>query len=73
MFEFAHCIFIDGRNDATLTMFKENRKYFRQTIHENHYVVVGEPVEFYLFHISPQDGKRKSIAERYLKLLMTPL
>ena len=41
-FEFVQKVFMDGRNDATLNMVKKNEKYYRLTVIESHYAVVGE-------------------------------
>ena len=37
-------------------MVKVNGNYHRQTVMEEHYVIVGEPNGFYLSHIMPEDG-----------------
>ena len=49
-------IFVDGRKDATMTMFEVNGNYQRQTVIEEHYVIVGEPHGFYPLHVMPEDG-----------------
>ena len=56
-------IYIDGRKDATQVMVNKEDKCYRKTIVEEHYVVVGEPGAFYLTHVSPPDGKGRSIAQ----------
>ena len=56
-------IYIDGRKDATQVMVNKEDKCYRKTIVEEHYVVVGEPGAFYLTHVSPPDGKERSIAQ----------
>ena len=42
LFELLDCIFVDERIDATMTMFEVNGNYYRQTVIEKHYVIVGE-------------------------------
>ena len=55
-------IFVDGRKDATMTMVEVNGNYHRQTVIEEHYVIVGEPNSFYLFHVIPEDTTGYKIA-----------
>ena len=53
-------IFINGHKDATLSITKRtNGKYYRFTILEQHYEVIGEPGTFYLTHISTKKVKGK--------------
>ena len=59
-------IYIDGRKDATQVMVNKENKCYRKTIVEDHYAVVGEPGAFYLTHVSPPDGKGRSIAQTIL-------
>ena len=74
MFECVQDIFINGRKDVTLTIMKKNEKCYRQSIIENHHLVVGEPEEFYLSHVIPQDGTRNSIAGKIFEITKdTPL
>ena len=44
-------------------MVNKEDKCYRKTIVEDHYVVVGEPGAFDLTHVSPPDGKGRSIAQ----------
>ncbi len=60
--ELFELIFVDGRNDATITMVEVNGNYHRQTVIEEHYVIVGEPNDFYLSHVMPEDGTVYKIA-----------
>ena len=46
-----------------LVMVNKEDKFYCKTIVEEHYVVVGEPGEFYLTHVSPLNGKGRSIAQ----------
>ena len=43
LFHLVDSICIDGRKDATMTLSETNGKYYRQTIIEERYVIVGEP------------------------------
>ena len=52
----------DGRKDATLTVKEINHKYYKSTVLEDHYVVTGEPNDFYLDHFTPATGKGIDIA-----------
>ena len=56
-------VYVDGRKDATHVMLQVGEKYYHKVLLEEHYVVIGEPGEFYLNHVTPADGKGKSIAE----------
>ena len=49
-------IFVDGREDATMTMVEVNENYLRQTVIEEHYVIIGELNAFNLSHVMPEDG-----------------
>ena len=51
-------IYIDGRKDATIIGVKQGNSYHRKTIIKEHYVLVGEPYEFYITH-----GTGKQIAQ----------
>ena len=46
LFELVDSIFVDERKDATMTMVEVNGKYHRQTVIEEHYVIVGELIGF---------------------------
>ena len=62
LFELVDSIFVNGRKDATMTMVEVNGNYHRQTVIEEHYVIVGEPNGFYLSHVMPEDGTGYKIA-----------
>ena len=62
LFELVYSIFEDGRKDATMTMVEVNGNYHRQTVIEEHYVIVGEPNGVYLSHVMPEDGTGYKIA-----------
>ena len=58
-------IYIDGRKDATLTL-KQNElsgRYHQSTELTEHNVILEQPGEFYLTHLSPSNGKGQTIAE----------
>ncbi|KAB7505002.1 hypothetical protein Anas_12575, partial [Armadillidium nasatum] len=44
-----------------------NGKYYTSTILEDHYVITGEPGDFYLDHFSPESGKGIDIAHGIYK------
>ena len=62
LFELVNSIFVHGRKDATMTMAEVNGNYHRQTVIEEHYVIVREPNGFYLSHLMPEDGTGYKIA-----------
>ena len=62
LFELVDSIFVNGRKDATMTMDEVNGNCHRQTVIEEHYVIVGEPIGFYLSHVMPEDGTGYKIA-----------
>ena len=62
LFKLLDSIFEDGRKDATMTMLEVNINYHRQTVMEEHYVIVGESNGFYLSHVAPEDGTGYKIA-----------
>ena len=45
-----------------MTMVEVNGNCHRQTVIEEHYVIVGEPNGFYLSHVMPEDGTGYKIA-----------
>ena len=51
-------IYLDGRKDATL---KVEAQSCRKVL-EEHIVLVGEPGDFYLTHLSPENGRGETIA-----------
>lgn len=62
---------IDGRKDATLTTMKSDitEHYYSTTILEEHYVITGEPGDFYVSHTTPDSGKGVDIAMSIFKEL----
>ena len=62
LFELVDSIFVDGRKDATMTMVEVNGNYHRQTVIEEHYVIVEEPNGFYLSRVMPENGTEYKIA-----------
>ena len=60
--ELVDSIFVDGRKDAAMAMVDVNGNYHRQTVIEEHCVIVGEPNGFYLSHVMPEDGTGYKIA-----------
>ena len=49
-------IYIHGRKDATIISVKQGNSYHQKTIIEEHYVLVGEPYQFYITHIGATRG-----------------
>jgi hypothetical protein len=58
-------IYFDGRKDKTL-FYKDERK---QILSEEHIVLIAEPGEHYLTHVSPKSGTAKGIAVAIMEYL----
>ena len=52
----------DGCKDATLTVEELNHKHYKSIELQDHYIVTGEPNDFYLDHFTPATGKGIDIA-----------
>ena len=61
-FEQVKGIGFDSRKDATLTVEETNHKLYKSVVLENHYVVTGDPNDFYLDHFTPATGRGIDIA-----------
>ena len=48
---------------------EQNGKIHRRTDLEEHYVILGEPGEFYLSHVSPESGTGRHIADSIYQVL----
>ena len=69
-FSLVDALYFDGKKDITLSVeTDDNGKRHINTILEEHYVVVGEPEEFYLAHFSPVNGKGKTIASNLFDII----
>ena len=63
-FHMINGVYVDGRKDATLTTSQlDNGKSYQSMHLEEHYVMVGEPGEYYVTHFGTADGKGCSIAD----------
>ena len=56
-------VFFDGRKDTTLMKEKKGSKWYSSRKVEDHYVVVGEPGNVYLQHITMDKGTGDAIAD----------
>ena len=66
-FEYVNALYFGGRKDATQMVAQgPNNKHYRSVQLEEHYTVVGEPGAYYLTHVSPEDGKGRTIAKKTL-------
>jgi len=63
LFEKVDGVYIDSKKDATLVINQKGGVQHRKFVLEEHYVLVGEPGEFYPNHISTKSGKGRVIAE----------
>ena len=63
-FEIVDAIYVDGQKGFTLTTIEtEDSRFYPKVETEEHYVVVGEPGELYLTHLSIEDGKATTIGQ----------
>ena len=63
-FRFVNAIFFDGRKDATQMVVQgPNDKHYSSIQLEEHYTAVRKPGRYYLTHVSPEDGKGRTIAQ----------
>ena len=63
-FKYVSGLYFDGRKYATQGMLEgPNGKMYRSTQLEEHHVLVGEPGTYYLTHLSPTDGKGRTLAQ----------
>ena len=69
LFGLVSYIYVDGRKDATIKSNEQNGKYYRETIVEEHYVIVGDPHEYYLSHVTPAGGTGLHIAEAIFQVI----
>lgn len=64
-----HGLYYDGRKDKTLAQVKKGNKFYRQTVVEEHIVIVQEPECNYIGHVSPSSGTSQSIKASIVRLL----
>ena len=50
-----------------ITQSDEGKKY-RKTVLEEQYVIVGEPGEFYLTHVTTEDGRAEQLPDAFIQL-----
>ena len=63
-FRFVIAIYFDGRKDATRMVVQgPNNKHYRSVRIEEPYTAVGESGSYYLTHVSPEDGKGRTIVQ----------
>ena len=55
--------------DATLTVEETYHKHYKSTVSEYHYVVTGEPNDFYLDHFTPATGRNIDIAHGFWQVI----
>ena len=68
MFDLVNALYLDGRTDETLATVEVNGKHYKQIIKEHHHVIVGEPGEFYIFHVTTKNSQGLTIAKAVLHL-----
>ena len=62
-------MYTDGKKDATLTISKNNDKWYRDVKLEEHYVIIGEAGEFYLSHTTLNSEKELILLHLLMKKL----
>ena len=61
---FLDALYFDGRKIATQVILQgTNEKLYRSRQLEEHYVLIEEPCEYYLTHLSPSNGRGRTIVE----------
>jgi len=70
-FKYVNGLYFDGRKDATLAMVKApNGKFYMSTKLEEHFVLMEEPGEYYLTHLSNQMEKVAFWQNKYLTVFL---
>lgn len=54
-------VYFDGRKDITHIIEKKDGKHYRKEIREEHVVLIKEPGENYLTHVTPKSGTAKDL------------
>lgn len=62
-------LYFDGRKDKTLINEKENGRYHRKTILEEHISIIAEPNSKYLGHVIPKSGTGKEICDSMINFI----
>ena len=63
LFSMVNAIYVYSLKDAKQITSLINGESYRRIKLEEHYVIVGEPGEFYHSHVTPKDAKGSSIAQ----------
>lgn len=64
-----HGLYFDGRKDKTIVQVKKGNKLYRQTVVEEHIVLVQEPECNYIGHTSPSSGTSQNIKASIVRFL----
>ncbi|CAH0562903.1 unnamed protein product [Brassicogethes aeneus] len=67
--EFVTCLFFDGRKDKTIAQNMRGNKLHRNTVIEEHIVLVSEPGSKYIGHVTPLSGSAYNIKQGIVKFL----
>lgn len=62
-------VYLDGKQDCTLTRVQKDGKFYQKNIIEDHYVMLGEPGNVYLGHEVPYSGHGISIGLKIFRSL----
>lgn len=62
-------LYFDGRKDQTIIQVKDENRFSRKTITEEHIVLVSEPGSMYLGHVTPSSGHSTNIKRSILEFL----
>lgn len=62
-------LYFDGRKDDTIVVQEAHSKRFKRVVKEEHYVLIQEPGNIFLGHVTPNSGSSEDIATSIISYL----
>jgi len=62
-------LYFDGRKDKTMTIEKNNDRFYRKVITQEHISMIEEPGSKYLGHLTPESGSAKDVKDAITSFL----
>ncbi|KAL4720604.1 hypothetical protein ACJJTC_006946 [Scirpophaga incertulas] len=62
-------LYFDGRKDDTIVVQEAHSKRFKRVVKEEHYVLIQEPGNIFLGHVTPNSGSAEDIATSIISYL----